>query len=255
MLTFTISAEAATIRNYQQFEAELDRYVSEAIEVFTVTLAANANYQEYAERYFNGVSNVEKWHLQGKRASVLTINFTVTYSPELLILKGRKLEYKEKLIQNAAKSTLSKIVKDDMTDYDKIKAVHDFIVLNTAYDEYTYQNGEPKRNAASPFDSYGVFMEKSAVCDGYTRAFYLLTNMLGYDSIVVNGESLLDNGAHSWNKIKLDGRWYNVDSTWDDPIPDKKGRVLHNYFLISDKKMRKDHKWVGHDYPVATQDY
>ncbi|WP_167693430.1 DUF5050 domain-containing protein [Sporosarcina ureae] len=57
---------------------------------------------------------------------------------------------------------------------------------------------------------------------------------------------------HGWNKVKIDNVWYNLDSTWDDPVPDRKGKVGYGYFLVSDKQLAKTHSWNNTGLPKAT---
>lgn len=58
---------------------------------------------------------------------------------------------------------------------------------------------------------------------------------------------------HAWNLVKLDGEWYHLDTTWNDPIYTGifkwLGEQTYDYFLISDKKMKKDHEWDYELYP------
>ena len=57
---------------------------------------------------------------------------------------------------------------------------------------------------------------------------------------------------HGWNKVKVDGNWYNLDVTWDDPVPDKKGHISYGYFLVSDSQLAKTHSWNDAGLPKAT---
>ena len=105
------------------------------------------------------------------------------------------------------------------SDYEKILAVYDYLVVNCSYD-LTYQ----KRSV------FNVLVENSSVCDGYAQAFILLMNRLGFEDISYVNSSALN---HAWNIVKLDGEYYNVDATWGDSIPDYPGRVNYSYFLKS----------------------
>lgn len=55
--------------------------------------------------------------------------------------------------------------------------------------------------------------------------------------------------AHAWNIVKIEGKWYQIDVTWDDPVPDIPERIGYDYFLIPDKIMRENHTWNSSDYP------
>jgi hypothetical protein len=69
-------------------------------------------------------------------------------------------------------------------------------------------------------------------CEGYTQAYSLLLARAGIDNEFVESSAM----NHAWNKVCLDGVYYNVDVTWDDPYPpDFTGMVFHSYFLVSDE--------------------
>lgn len=134
-----------------------------------------------------------------------------------------------------AKLLLSGITAEGMSEYQKVKAIHDYLVNNTSFDEYA-QNAKSAR---------GPIMDGKAVCEGYAKAFQLLCVMSGMDCLFVTGDA---DGDHAWNKVKVDGAWYNVDVTWDDPIG---GSLRHEYFLISDSDLAKDHAWNNAYLPVC----
>lgn len=146
-----------------------------------------------------------------------------------------------------AEAAIKQIIKPNYTDYDKVKAVHDYVAKNTVYDHKGWAT-----NKASN-DSYtiaGPLLKGVAVCDGYARTTSYLLDKLGIDNKYVLGTS--DGELHSWNKVKVDGKWYNVDVTWDDPSTSKNGKYNYKYFLIDDKTMSKTHKEKKMDYPKAT---
>jgi len=118
---------------------------------------------------------------------------------------------------------------DDMeTDMEKIKAVHDYLVLNTAYDEQHLANDEagiPNENEDCHYVE-GTLLNGLAVCSGYASTFRLFMELQGIHC------DYITNATHGWNAVELDGKWYFVDVTWDDPVPDVEGRVLYTYFMV-----------------------
>jgi transglutaminase/protease-like cytokinesis protein 3 len=88
--------------------------------------------------------------------------------------------------------------------------------------------------------------ENSAVCNGYAEAFNLLAHKCNIPSTIVTGTA--NGGGHAWNYVVLDGEGYYVDTTWDDPIPDRPGRIREDYYLISKEQLMKDHSWVEEDF-------
>ena len=116
------------------------------------------------------------------------------------------------------------------TKVEKEKAVHDWIILNCEYDEENYYNGSIPW---SSFNPEGVFINGRAVCNGYALAFQLCMEILGIESKIIVGTASYD--YHAWNIVKMDdGCWYHVDVTWDDPLPDRKGRLIYTYFNVTD---------------------
>ncbi|MBP7124751.1 hypothetical protein KBD49_00100 [Myxococcota bacterium] len=106
----------------------------------------------------------------------------------------------------------------------RIKAVHDWIILNTAYDE-TVLEGRDAPSAV--YRAEGVLERRKAVCSGYAHAVELLLQALEIPVLYVT------NANHAWNMVQVRNVWYHLDVTWDDPIPDTPGQVLYTYFLLS----------------------
>lgn len=132
-------------------------------------------------------------------------------------------------------------------DYTTVKNIHDYIVLNT---EYPASFSGDNVHMVSYTLSNGI-----AVCDGYAKTFYFLCKMNGIECIMVTGTATNSSGkteSHAWNKVKINGKWYAVDITWDDPYPDEKGRVLYNYFLLADEDINKNHVSSMKNLPEAT---
>ena len=133
------------------------------------------------------------------------------------------------------------------TEYDTVKNIHDYLVLNIAYPTSYSGKGVHTLDYA--------LNEGTCICDGYSKAFYFLCRANGIDCIILKGTSINQSGVsedHAWNKVKVNGKWYTVDVTWDDPIPDKKGRLKYYYFLVTDEDAAKTHDWDDTGLPKAT---
>lgn len=122
-------------------------------------------------------------------------------------------------------------VSDDMSDYEKALAVHDYIILNCEYDE---ENFNANMVPGESHSAYGALVKKIAVCDGYAKAYqYIMAVELGIPCQVVTSSKM----GHAWSLIQIGGKWYHADLTWDDPVYDCIGRVYHQYFLLSDSEI------------------
>ena len=127
-----------------------------------------------------------------------------------------------------------------LNDFEKVKYVNDFVVLNTAYN---------LESAASPYTPYSILFNGEGVCEGYALTTLLLLEAAGVETRYISGE--VETGLHAWNLVKLDGEWYHLDTTWNDPVPNQPGKVRYDYFLVSDATLRADHSWEEEKYPVT----
>ncbi len=181
-----------------------------------------------------------------------------------------------KQIYNNAKDALSYIVSDEMSEYEKVHAIYDYIIYNVRYDhdcanaEDKYVSGNLSLNEKMKYYGYyleGIFLDKfynkdmHAVCDGKSKAFVLMCGIEGITAVRVSGEASSDGknfGGHAWNKVLLDLKgtgdkeWYFVDTTWGDVGDDSKEFLSHAYFLLSDDEVKNTHvEKQGHGYPKA----
>jgi hypothetical protein len=150
----------------------------------------------------------------------------------------------DELISNV----LEQYVREDMSDYEKVMAIHDYLVVNTVYTE-----SEDKDYLATVLS---VLKDGRGQCQGYSEAFAALMIISGVETRIVSGkafDSQMRFVPHAWNQVKIGGIWYHVDVTWDDPIPDTGGVVLHNYLCRSDEFFKKDHLWSDY-FPVCASD-
>ncbi len=151
-----------------------------------------------------------------------------------------ELAYLNTMTEERVAEILSKIT-DDMSDVDKLKVFHDEIIFGCKYET-------EGRYVSTPF---GALVEGNALCEGYARAMAILCNKVGIENMLSTGTQYNTDGngvtteeSHMWNMIKIDGEWYNMDVTWDDPASVKDGRELpddyisYSYFLIPNSELR-----------------
>lgn len=148
----------------------------------------------------------------------------------------------EEAVQKKINQILKNIIKPSMTEFQKVKAINDYIVSNTMYGTKT---------KTSPHSAYALFFEGQAVCQGYALAAQTLLEQSGIETKYVVG-FVNGNEAHAWNLVKVDGKWYHLDTTWNDPLPNRVGAASYDYFLVSDTQISKDHTWIKANYPTAT---
>ena len=133
-------------------------------------------------------------------------------------------------INNKVDKILSENVNNNMPPKEKIRVIHDYIIDHTEYDKLKYENKNDdtyKSNTA-----YGVLIEGYGTCNGYADAMEIFLDKMN----IINYK--ISNEEHIWNLVYLDGKWYHLDLTWDDPISDININ-RDTYFLISTKTLEK----------------
>ncbi len=135
------------------------------------------------------------------------------------------------------------------SDYDRVCAIYDYICANVTYD-YAHLS-DP--SYYTQFSAYGALVNGTAVCQGYAVLLYRMLLEAGVDCRVITGNGGGD--AHAWNIVCLNGKYYNVDCTWDA------GRKTYAYFLLPDASFASHEKGSEYTgtfetaYPMATSAY
>lgn len=147
-----------------------------------------------------------------------------------------KIDERRKTFNQVVHSIVSKI-KPTASQYEKELAIHDYLTKTTKYDISAAENTFVNNAMDSAYNSYGTLVENEGVCSGYAKAFQYLCYMVGINSNIVFGN------AHRWNTVQIDGEWYQVDVTWDDPIgaDGSSGDGNHDYFNLTSSQMYKAH--------------
>lgn len=167
--------------------------------------------------------------------------------PQLFWLNGRsvvgRLYYNEidtdkiAAMQKEIDATVDSLVKEantKSTTYDKLKVFHDYLVLNSTF-EKSDEAGNYNQTIYNAF-SGGTSKQGNIQCAGYAKAMQYLCDKVGIDCMVITGTN--EKGtSHAWNKVKVEGEWYNLDATWDDPILSTPitNYLRYTFFLVPDE--------------------
>lgn len=170
------------------------------------------------------------------------INVTFNYNDE----KPETIA-KLKAVNLKVEEIVSEIIKPGMSNIEKEQAIHDYVVNNTSYD---YDNYIEETVPEDSYNAYGVFFNKVAVCEGYAEAVYRLLNEAGIENTVITG---ISNGVdHAWNLVNIDGKYYHLDATYNDPVDGTRNILSYEYFNLTDEEISKDHSWNKSEYQPST---
>lgn len=167
------------------------------------------------------------------------------------------LSEKDAAILSACRAIFAEHVTEDMTDFEKELALHDALVDLGEYDQAVYDRDTPQGRPDNT-NPYGMLVEGYGICLGYATSFQLLMDLAGVECITVVGAAFNSSSDHAWNLVRLEGEWYAVDPTWDDPIgaeempPMMANQVRYEYFNVTSDYLREtDHQWDYQSVPEA----
>ncbi len=140
---------------------------------------------------------------------------------------------------------LATLIRDNMSDKEKVKVLHDYIINNTKYDKTKEETDKSKYDSSR---MTGLLFEHYSVCSGYTDVMSVMLEKLNIKNFRIASDE------HIWNAVYINNTWLHLDLTWDDPVSANGKDVLdHSYFLITDEKLTElDKKEKEH---VFNRDY
>lgn len=202
-------------------ETEIDltdkyRLSAERVEKLRINLYYAIQYEHPELSFYTNVLNRYSYYTADNYISKIELETFYTMTSD-------EISEKQKMI-DAEYEKIKSLIADDMTPLQQLLTVHDYIAANYEYDT-TLQS--------RTLDT--MIEQKSGVCQGYSYLFKYVLDSLGIECVTVPSTE----NSHMWNKVKLDGEWYNVDVTYDDPQPDTSTNISHLYFLLNDDEIRE----------------
>ncbi len=152
-----------------------------------------------------------------------------------IIVRIEKLYTEEEIIyiNDAINQISNLIIKNNMTDREKIKAFHDYIIKYTTYD--TVRANQIRDNIDDPTNmshkATGLLLNKTAICGGYTDTMSIFLSKINVPNIKISTDD------HIWNLVYIDNNWYHLDLTWDDTGAEGND-TIHVFFLITSKQLK-----------------
>ena len=241
MKTGTYQIELGTsfsdILSQSNGQEKLGEYYQSAIEAYTYDnpeifyLSPKKMYLNIETTTRGGTSTYNVYINSGNEANYLVEEFNSKQAIDEAIAQIEQV--KNQIIQNKTGNT-----------YEDIKMVHDYLV-----DTISYDSSLSKQNI---YNIYGALVSRECVCEGYARAFKYLLDELDIPCVMVIGTATNSQGEtenHAWNYVQLNGNWYAVDSTWDDPVVIGGGMASaesrYKYFLVGREVIDQDHSSSG----------
>lgn len=170
----------------------------------------------------------------GEEVEVLKFN-QEKHEKEVALVQQREQE-----VTNYVKKTASKLFNDDMTEFEKVKAAYDYVILNTTYGATT----TPGYGAGH--SAYSIVKEGVGVCQAYALLFQRLMEEAGVESKYVTGERIVpgyknSTEGHAWNVVTIDGKTYHIDTTHGDPVGDhlSKEYISYQTFLLTEEQIKE----------------
>ena len=169
------------------------------------------------------------------------------------------LTRKEQTVLDACRTVIDTFLTADMTDLEEEQTIHDWMVGWGRYDENALAHTPGSQPLPDSDNPYGFFTRRQGICLGYASTFQLFMDLLDIECITVYGWAYADQEDHAWNMVRLDGKWYCVDVTWDDPITGAELSTMaawtdlyRRYFNVTSDFLRQtQHDWDAEGVPEA----
>lgn len=120
-------------------------------------------------------------------------------------------------------------INDNMSDKEKVRILHDYIINNSSYATDNIRNKNPNISYTTAYD---ILTTKYGLCMAYADFMSIALHKINIKNLEITSEE------HEWNLVELDDKWYHLDATWDDPItPTNENYLQYTYFLITDNEL------------------
>lgn len=169
-----------------------------------------------------------------------------------IILKGVHSKSDAEKMNSALDTTTDKIISSvkaraqSNDEYSLLISLYEILQKNIRYDKEEIQaNSTGVSNNPASHNAYGAIINKLAVCDGFSSAFALLAQKLGFECMLAVGRSTYAMAVqeHAWNIVKIRNKFYHLDVTWDTRAYNEFDEFSYAYFASTDEEISNDHTW------------
>ncbi len=175
------------------------------------------------------VSSVILYYSDGTVADRLDDNLKLTKTASRTVIDGQIKRF------NSAVSSVVKACNKGESLLTE-KTLHDYLVNTVKYNS-AVSSADTGDALPHEYSAYGALCKKSAVCEGYVKAFQFLCLQSGINSTQIMGEGKKTD--HMWSAVNINNAWYQTDVTWDDM--DAQNGVYYGYFNLTKAQMCADH--------------
>lgn len=197
-----------------------------------------------ADNWLNSLPGIEKIHCEYRPVdsgfnTLITMDYWDSYA---IAYAGRSqdtsyLTKSQLILYEKYMEILGEYTSPEQSDCANELAIHDYLVTHINYDA----------SLEASYNAYDALIKGKAICGGYAECFKTFMDLLGIENTTLSGTA--GDAQHIWNAVRLDGDWYQVDVTWDDPVNATSIALDHAYFNLSDEDMAIDHFWEPSQYP------
>jgi len=231
---FKISVKVSNIDNMESFLKDLQLM---SLKVFAVLAYENPELWWIGSCVYSGYQDDYTTFVV-----IYLMNSTAGESP-FADLSADQISFLNKEIDQVKNKIMSQIAQTGLTtSYAKLRFIHDYLITKIVYT--LNENRRHIRNV------YGALVEEKCVCEGYAEAFQYIARQYNINCIVARSST------HEWNFVEMNGKWYVLDATYDDPTingrdtPSGSNDNLQlDYFLTG-----TEHESKGASYPKYSTD-
>lgn len=187
-------------------------------------ITSSQNTLSYINNFVSTYNSYNKIYVNMNTFGRVNIIINKIYDDNIINILNKKID-----------GIYNSIINDNMSDEDKIKAVHDYIIDNTVYDNERAEeikSGNFGEGVHFSNTAFGPLITGKSICGGYTDAMALFLDKMNIPNFKIASKN------HIWNVAYVNNTWKHIDLTWDDPVVNTGENIIsYSYFLITTEEL------------------